>query len=80
MIIIIINNEICQIGTVHDDLKNEHDGDTHFVLTLDSPFAHLSKPINCQKTSTTCFEDVALGSAQQSSYNLIIVEIIWHNH
>jgi len=72
-------------GTVHDDPKSEPDGDTHFVLALDPSFAYLSKQINCQKTSTTGFDDVALvqaqgqGQIQPTPCNLIIVEIICHN-
>jgi hypothetical protein len=68
-------------GNVTDDPISEPDGDTHFVITLDPTFAHLSKPINCEKHATG-FEDAALvqGQGQQTSNcNKIIVEIICHN-
>jgi hypothetical protein len=68
-------------GNVSDNPISEPDGDTHFVLTLDPTFAHLSKPINCEKHATG-FEDVALvqGQAQQTTQcNKIVVEIICHN-
>lgn len=67
-------------GNVNDNPISKPDGDTHFVLALDPAFAHLSKPINCQRHATG-FEDVVFvqDQAQQTTKcNQIIVEIICH--
>lgn len=52
-------------GTVEDDPRHEPDGDTHFILTLDPAYVHLSRDNNCKPATHGC--------------NLLIVEVICHN-
>lgn len=52
-------------GTVEDDPRHEPDGDTHFILTLDSKFTGYSRDNNCKPATHGC--------------NLLIVELICHN-